>query len=714
MRAVFNCLRSLHTDYRVIYSKYCLLLLTLFLFLYDLAAILPKLGSIEQSFVHATPILSAILTLGILRVILPQCPPRWIKGLLIFLLVLVQSKYVVWRATNTLIFSWPDGVFCLGLFAYEILSIFNSWTNNYLILRSNNRSKEADQYSQWVHKTYKPSVDILIPTYNESPKMLERTLIGCKSMKYPKQQKHIWLLDDGQRPNIEKLAKKWDCNYLTRSINEHAKAGNLNHALQHVNSDIIVVFDADFIPLNHFLERTIGFFKSDENLSMVVTPQKFYNPDPPQKNLGGRFIADEQTDFYQVIQPARDAVNAVVCSGSSVLYRRKHLDAIGGIPLDTIVEDYATGILMQARGYKTVYLNELLSVGCAANNINEYLKQRMRWAEGTLRMVISKYNPLWLPGLSFMQRFTYASGTLYWLEEILKTLSFLTPILYLFLGFKSIDITLGEASTYTLYNYSLTIIVMSWVRGSALLLVIYNLLQGFHIFKVVLKIFLYSQLSDPFHVTSKQLDGYGIKFNVLSLAHILMLLGLSLLAIVYSLFHPSTEDLYLLNLVWVQVNVVFLATAFIAGVSADHDRGHPRVLSDEECQITTKTGKVFMGHFLDISEAGCRFQMDESTQLHTYETVQVAVPNTSLKMIAEIRNVQVKGMVFGCMFKDVDTSTLWKIVNFTYCNPQNWKMPHLPTEWDTIRAIASGLYGLYPFRKLTLSCKIKPTNRWKL
>ena len=290
---------------------------------------------------------------------------------------------------------------------------------------------------------------------------------------------------------------------------------------------------------------------------MVVTPQKFYNPDPPQKNLGGRFITDEQTDFYQVIQPARDAVNAVVCSGSSVLYRRQHLDAIGGIPLNTIVEDYVTGILMQARGYKTVYLNELLSVGCAANNINEYLKQRMRWAEGTLRIVISQHNPMKLSGLSAMQRFIYLSGTLYWLEEILKTLSFLAPLLYLFFGWKSINITLGEVSTYTLYSYSLTIVVMSWMRGSVLLLIIYNLLQGFHILKVVLKIFLYSQLSDPFQVTSKKLDDWGIQFNVRSLSHIIVLLVLSFLGIVYSMFHHENEDLYILNLIWAQRKYAF-------------------------------------------------------------------------------------------------------------------------------------------------------------
>lgn len=707
MSAVVNDLRPFEKDYRVTGSKYLLALITSAFVGYDIVSIGPKLRGVYPSVFTTQPLLIAILLLGLLSVLLPQRPPTWIKSLLVVLLVVVQGKYLFWRSVNTLVFQGPDGFLCVGLFAYELLSIFNSWINHYLILRSPNRSKEADQYSQWVQQTYQPSVDILIPTYNESPKMLERTLIGCKSLKYPQQKKHIWLLDDGQRPEMATLAKRWDCNYLTRPINKHAKAGNLNHALQHTSSDIIVVFDADFIPLNHFLERTIGFFKADDQVSMVVTPQKFYNPDPPQKNLGGHFILDEQTEFFQVIQPARDSVNAVVCSGSSVLYRRHHLEAIGGIPVNTIVEDYATGILMQARGYKTVYLNEFLSVGCAANNINEYLKQRLRWAEGTLRMVISQHNPLWLSGLSFMQRFTYTSGTLYWLEEILKTLSFLAPILFLFLGWKSIDITLEEVSTYTLSNYSLSIVVMSWMRGSVLLLVIYNLLQGFHIFKVVLKIFLYSQISDPFHVTSKQLDGYGIRFNIRSLSHILFLFVISLLAIGYGMLHHSGEDLYWIYLVWAQSNVVSLATAFMAGVSADHDRGHPRVFSSEACQITAPTGEVYEARFLDISEAGCRFQTPSAVPLEIFDTVKVAIPHTNLRMTAEIRNQQPNSPVFGCMFKKVDALTLGQLVNFTYCNSRNWKLPRLPTEWDTLRAIASGLYGLYPFRNLHSSHQIK-------
>lgn len=148
----------------------------------------------------------------------------------------------------------------------------------------------------------------------------------------------------------------------------------------------------------------------------------------------------------------------------------------------------------------------------------------------------------------------------------------------------------------------------------------------------------------------------------------------------YSLCHHSEEDLYILNLIWAQFNVLFISAAFVAGPSADHGRGHPRVASDEVCQITTESGKIFMGKFLDISEAGFRFQTGLSISLKSYEIVQLLVPNNSLQMTAKIRNEQNNGTVFGCMFKDVDAATLRQIVNFTYCNPQNWKLPRIPTE----------------------------------
>jgi cellulose synthase (UDP-forming) len=115
-----------------------------------------------------------------------------------------------------------------------------------------------------------------------------------------------------------------------RPDNRYAKAGNLNHAIAKTSGELIVVFDADFIPTKNFLIRTVGFFQH-EKVALVQTPQTFYNIDPIARNLGlENVLTPEEEVFYRQIQPIRDGAGSVVCSGTSFVVRRSALEAIGG------------------------------------------------------------------------------------------------------------------------------------------------------------------------------------------------------------------------------------------------------------------------------------------------------------------------------------------------------------------------------------------------
>jgi cellulose synthase (UDP-forming) len=188
------------------------------------------------------------------------------------------------------------------------------------------------------------------------------------------------LLDDQRRPAMRELARKLGCSYLDRPDNSHAKAGNLNHALARSEGELVLCFDADFIPTRDFLQRTVGFFR-DHKLAMVQTPQNFFNDDAVTRNLGLEgVLEDEQRFFFRALQPGRDAMNAIVCHGTCWLARRSALHHIGGIPTETITEDWATSIKLQAAGYKLLYLNEALSAGLSAATCGEFVQQRSRWA----------------------------------------------------------------------------------------------------------------------------------------------------------------------------------------------------------------------------------------------------------------------------------------------------------------------------------------------
>ncbi len=108
------------------------------------------------------------------------------------------------------------------------------------MLREKDRHHEAELYSVSVENgSFLPSVDIFIPTYSEPPVVLRRTIVGCQAINYSR--KNVYLLDDGKRPEIKALATELGCYYVTRPDNRHAKAGNLNHAIDKTNGDLIVV-----------------------------------------------------------------------------------------------------------------------------------------------------------------------------------------------------------------------------------------------------------------------------------------------------------------------------------------------------------------------------------------------------------------------------------------------------------------------------------------
>ena len=202
---------------------------------------------------------------------------------------------------------------------------------------------------------YLPTVDIFVPTYSEPVEILRRTVLGCQSLRYPRKQ--IYLLDDQRRPAMRALARELGCHYRDRPDNQHAKAGNMNAALPSTSGELVAVFDADFIPTQDFLERTVGFFM-DPQVGLVQTPQNFYSVDAVSRNLGlPGVITEEQQVFMRAAQPGRDSMGAIICHGTSFILRRTALEDIGNFPGETLSEDWATSIKLQAAGYKT-YLSQ--------------------------------------------------------------------------------------------------------------------------------------------------------------------------------------------------------------------------------------------------------------------------------------------------------------------------------------------------------------------
>ncbi|MDH5507581.1 MAG: glycosyltransferase [Anaerolineae bacterium] len=325
--------------------------------------------------------------------------------------------YLWWRFTHTLN---PGALgFSMILLGAEAFGVFS-----YLLFAWMTK----DISSPFQHKKPKSniSVDIFVPTYNEGIEIIEATLVGCNMIDYP-HKTHV--LDDGKREEVRQLTEKMGCHYITRDTNEHAKAGNINHALTQTDGEFIVVLDCDMVPQPHFLDRTLGYFEN-ENLAIIQTPQEFYNEDSIQHDNKGPSW-HEQSLFFRVIQPGKNWSESAFWTGSPSIVRRSAILEIGGIATETVTEDIHTSVRLHARGKSILFLNEVLAYGIAPQTIKAFLLQRLRWAQGTMQLYRSKESPLIIPGLSFSQRLSYLASFLAYFESFQRIILILSPIFIL-------------------------------------------------------------------------------------------------------------------------------------------------------------------------------------------------------------------------------------------------------------------------------------------
>ena len=131
-----------------------------------------------------------------------------------------------------------------------------------------------------------PTVDVYIPTYNEPLSVVRTTVLASMALDWPKDKVKVFILDDGRREEFRAFAESMGVGYIVRPDNNHAKAGNLNHALGKTDGELVAIFDCDHIPTRSFLTTAVGWFQRDPKCAMLQTPHHFFSPDPFERNLG--------------------------------------------------------------------------------------------------------------------------------------------------------------------------------------------------------------------------------------------------------------------------------------------------------------------------------------------------------------------------------------------------------------------------------------------
>lgn len=317
-------------------------------------------------------------------------------------------------------------------------------------------------------------VFMLIATVNEGVEIIRQTVTGCLAARdkylaqYPGGQVTIVVCNDGlvaKYPfwaDIETLTQELGVRCVTRTVPGGAKAGNIENARQRygiTGNRLLAIFDADQVPTADFLVQTVPPF-ADPALGWVQTGQYYAN----LANPVSRWADDQQSMFYNLLCPGKAGLNSAFICGTNVVLRGAALDEIGGLPQDSVTEDFAASIMLHPR-WRSVYLTDILATGLGPLDVPSYLKQQGRWALGTLTAFRGHWADILLPrknGLRAGQRLQYFLAGTHYLCGLRDLIYIISPALFIFTGVPAVrTATLSQYMMHFL-PYGLLGLVAMW------------------------------------------------------------------------------------------------------------------------------------------------------------------------------------------------------------------------------------------------------------
>lgn len=528
-------------------------------------------------------------------------------------------RYLHWR----LLYSVPHSgnllqhLYSRVFIGFEVAALLSSMLVYFFMSRTIDRRSEADAHASSPLRS--APTDVFIATYNESYDILERTIVGALALDHP--DLRVWLLDDGARPWAKDMAESLGIQYVSRVKGKHAKAGNINNGMQYAlltgrRPDFMLLLDADFVPHRHLLQRVLGLFDTPD-VGIVQTPQHFFNADPVQSNLVCTSVwPDEQRFFFNCLLPSKDAWGAAFCCGTSAVIRLDAFLAAGGMATQTVTEDMLTTFQFEEHGYRTIFLNERLSLGLAPESMVDFISQRSRWCLGAIQQIFTPWS-FFGRRMSWINRLAFFDSVLFWCAGApFKILLLSTPMLYWWTDTTVMTATGPELLAWAGPMIVCNVLFMAYLAGNRILPImtdVTQMLTSFVICRTVVTA-LIRPFGRPFKVTAKGISTTGItvqwamlwKFALLA---ILTLLGMFAHLSRFDSSHGTPG--YVTNILWSLLSAGIFTLAALACVELPHRRRDERFLSDEHATVHLGEQQVPC-RMLDVSLGGAALVMADT------------------------------------------------------------------------------------------------------
>jgi cellulose synthase/poly-beta-1,6-N-acetylglucosamine synthase-like glycosyltransferase len=237
-----------------------------------------------------------------------------------------------------------------------------------------------------------PTVTIQLPIYNEKY-VAKRLVDAVCGMDYPQEKMRIMVLDDSDDDTVkiiddavdEYKKQGFQIEHIRRGTRKGYKAGSLKHAMQTTDTEFVAIFDADFIPPNWFLKRAIPHF-SKSNIGFIQCRWGHVN-----ENYSAMTQAQALSlDFHFLVEQKAKSNSHLFMNfnGTAGIWRRECIEDAGGWHTATLVEDLDLSYRAQMKGWKCVFLPNIIVNAELPVQMNAAKRQQFRWAKGSIQCAI--------------------------------------------------------------------------------------------------------------------------------------------------------------------------------------------------------------------------------------------------------------------------------------------------------------------------------------
>ncbi len=277
-------------------------------------------------------------------------------------------------------------IIVLYLIALTILGIYGAHRSHLLMLYLKHR-KNTPKPLRKFEEDELPTVTIQLPMFNEMY-VVDRLLDGITGIDYPKEKVQIQVLDDSTDETVqiakakvdELLEKGWDVEYRHRTDRTGFKAGALEEGLETAKGELIMVFDADFVPTSGVLRKLVDHF-TDPKVGMVQARWGHINKDYSVLTQCQSMMLD---GHFVIEHIARNRSGRFFnFNGTAGVWRKETIVDAGGWEHDTVTEDMDLSFRAQMKGWRFVYVPEAIAPAELPCEMNSFKTQQFRWAKGS-------------------------------------------------------------------------------------------------------------------------------------------------------------------------------------------------------------------------------------------------------------------------------------------------------------------------------------------